>query len=138
MSPSRLFLSTLLCLSAWIPIASATGVADSTPVAPAPSKSQAALLAETLSALNLSSPISDLDASWDRKDLRFVGVNSYTCMAPGVGGLETELPQQYGLRCLFGTSDFIESREHAALMRAALRYAARYNAELARRILRNR
>ena len=96
--------------------------------------SQTALLTETLATLNLASPLADLNANLERQDLRFVGVNSYTCMAPGLGGIDSELPQQYGLRCLFGTSDFIENPHHAALMSAALRYAARYNAELARRI----
>ncbi len=104
---------------------------------PTAATSQAALLAKTLATLNLSSPIADLDANWDRKDLRFIGINSYTCMAPGVGGADTALPQRYGLRCLFGTSDFLESRAHAALMNKARRYAARYNAELVRRIRRD-
>ncbi len=108
------------------------------PTAATGAMSQAALLAETLTTLNLSRPVEDLNVHWEHKDFRFVGVNSYACMAPGIGGMDTLLPQQYGLRCLFGTSDFIESREHAALMGAARRYAARYNAELVRRIRRRR
>ncbi|HMD72544.1 MAG TPA: hypothetical protein VKG05_01655 [Steroidobacteraceae bacterium] len=119
------------------PATAGTDTTVSAPAAaPAAAMSQAALLAKTLATLNLSSPIADLEANWDRRDLRFVGINSYTCMAPGIGGTDTALPQRFGLRCLFGTSDFLESRAHAALMSEARRYAARYNAELVRRIRR--
>jgi len=124
--PRNWLLIALMCLS------SATVRAEDAIATPHVKKSQAALLTETLSILNLSSPVADLKKSLERNDLRFVGINRYTCMAPGIGGTDTELPQQYGLRCLFGTSDFIESREHAVLINAARRYAERYNAELAR------
>jgi hypothetical protein len=98
-----------MCLS------STTVGAEDAIATPHNTKSQAALLAETLATLNLSSPIADLKKSLERNDLRFVGINRYTCMAPGIGGTDTELPQQYGLRCLFGTSDFVESRGRARM-----------------------
>ena len=126
MHPSHCLLIAVMCLS------SATAGADQRIATPSITKTQAALLAETLATLNLSSPVEDLKNSMERNDFRFVGINRYTCMAPGIGGADTELPQQFGLRCLFGTSDFIESREHAGLIDAARRYAERYNAELAR------
>jgi len=133
----RVFPVALICACSVVAIPRATAATDAALSAPAAATSQAALLARTLATLNLSSPIADLDVNWDRKDLRFVGINSYTCMAPGIGGADTALPQRYGLRCLFGTSDFLESRAHAALISEARRYAARYNAELVRRIRRN-
>ncbi len=126
MHPSHCLLIAVMCLS------SATVGAEDAIATPHITMSQAALLAETLATLNLSSPIADLKKSLERNDLRFVGINRYTCTAPGIGGTDTELPQQYGLRCLFGTSDFVESREHAGLIDTARRYAERYNAELAR------
>ncbi len=128
------FLSSVLITLCGVTGLSLAIAHDDASAVPTPTMSQAALLAETLATLNLASPVADLNANLERKDFRFVGVNSYTCMAPGLGGIDSELPQQYGLRCLFGTSDFIESHEHAALMTAALRYAYRYNTELARRI----
>lgn len=134
---SRVFPVALLCACSVLALSRATAGTDTALPVPAAAMSQAALLAKTLATLNLSSPIADLDANWDRKDHRFVGINSYSCMAPGIGGADTALPQRYGLRCLFGTSDFLESRAHAALMAEARRYAARYNAELARRIRRD-
>jgi hypothetical protein len=132
--PAEVLTLSGFCAIALISLSAATATAGATTSA----KSQSALLSETLATLNRSSPISDLNVTWGHSDFRFVGVNSYTCMAPGVGGIDTELPQRYGLRCLFGTSDFIESRKHAALLIAASRYAASYNAELVRRIHRNR
>lgn len=137
MNFGRVFPIALFCACSLVAMPRATAGVDTAPSAPTATLSQAALLAKTLATLNLSSPIADLDVNWDRKDRRFVGVNSYTCMAPGIGGTDTALPQRYGLRCLFGTSDFLESRAHAALMSEARRYAARYNAELVRRILRD-
>ena len=130
----RVFPVALICACSVVAMPRATAATDTALSVPAAAMTQAALLAKTLATLNLSSPIADLDVNWDRKDFRFVGINSYTCMAPGIGGADTALPQRYGLHCLFGTSDFLESRTHAALMTEARRYAARYNAELVRRI----
>jgi hypothetical protein len=134
----RYFAVVLICLGGTVAAPRAIAGGDAGVSAPPAAMSQSALLAKTLATLNLSSPTADLEANLERQDLRFVGVNSYTCMAPGVGGADSVLPQQYGLRCLFGTSDFLESREHAELMTTARRYAARYNAELVRRIRRHR
>jgi hypothetical protein len=93
-------------------------------------------LTATLATLNLGNPIKDLDANLKRSDRRFIGVASYACDAPGVRGSDEPLTRSaaYGLRCLEGTGDIIESDEHLRLIRKATDYALAYNTELLRRI----
>ena len=93
-------------------------------------------LTATLATLNLANPIKDLDANLKRNDRRFIGVASYACDAPGVRGSDEPLTRSatYGLRCLEGTGDIIESDEHLRLIQKATDYALAYNTELLRRI----
>jgi hypothetical protein len=93
-------------------------------------------LTATLATLNLASPTSDLDANLKQSDRRFIGVASYACDAPGVRGSDEPLTRSatYGLRCLEGTGDIIESGEHLRLIQKARDYALAYNKELLRRI----
>jgi hypothetical protein len=93
-------------------------------------------LTATLATLNLANPIKDLDANLKRNDRRFIGVASYACDAPGVRGTDEPLTRSatYGLRCLEGTGDIIESDEHLRLIQKATDYALTYNTELLRRI----
>jgi hypothetical protein len=93
-------------------------------------------LTATLATLNLANPIKDLDANLKRNDRRFIGVASYACDAPGVRSSDEPLTRSgtYGLRCLEGTGDVIESDEHLRLIQKATDYALAYNTELLRRI----
>lgn len=100
-------------------------------------KSETELLAETLATLNLSNPIADLEANIAKGDKRFIGINGYTCSAPGVESAEDDrlvVSSKYGLRCLTGTSDVLESNKQKLLIDKALAYARIYNGELLRRI----
>ena len=97
---------------------------------PTPLTSQ---LRETLSHVSLETPVVDLDRYLALGDKRFVCVRGYTSIAPGVDDA-SDLTERYGMRCLDGTSDGIESAEHEKLMASAYRYARMYNAELIRRI----
>jgi hypothetical protein len=76
----------------------------------------------------------DLEANLKRGDRRFVGLNGYTCTAPGVGDDDAKLVTQFGLRCFEGTSDAIEGANHSALLGKAAKYAREYHVELLRRI----
>lgn len=94
------------------------------------------MLITTLAALNLSNSVADLDANLKRLDKRFIGVYGYSCCAPGTGDADWHLVQSmaYGLRCLAGTGDIIESDQDKVLMDKAWKYALTYNTELLRRI----
>jgi len=100
----------------------------------APQNDSTATLSRTIATLNLSDPLADLDLSLKRGDHRFIGINSYTCMAPGISDADYRLMRRFGLRCLDGTSDAIESKEHERLQEKASAYARTYNLELYRRI----
>ena len=67
-------------------------------------------------------------------DTRFVGIYGFTCTAPGVQESELNLLRIHGVKCLAGTSDLIESREHLRLIRKARDYAERYNLTLIERL----
>jgi hypothetical protein len=99
-----------------------------------PQRNNAVVLAATLAKLNLENPIKDLNANLKRGDKRFVGLNAYTCDAPGVTGADRQFPNKLGLNCLDGTSDVVGSDEHLALIEKATAYALAYNKELLRRI----
>jgi outer membrane lipoprotein LolB len=91
-------------------------------------------LAATLASLNLADPAADLDVHLKSGDIRFIGINGYTCTAPGVADADTDVVSRHGMRCLEGTSDAIENSEHASLVQKASKYAMEYNSELIRRI----
>jgi outer membrane lipoprotein LolB len=99
-------------------------------------KTPVEVLSETLASLNLANPTADLEANLSKGDRRFIGINGYTCTTPGANNEEYSLVHsaQYGLRCLAGTSDNIESEHHKVLIEEATDYARKYNTELLRRI----
>ncbi len=104
---------------------------------PPQTKSQTEVLAATLASLNLKNPVADLDANVAKGDLRFIGINGYSCNAPGVDKDEDDrlvTSARYGLRCLSGTGDVLESDKHKALVDKALEYAREYNKTLLARI----
>jgi hypothetical protein len=94
----------------------------------------ATILAATLSTLNLSNPVADLDANLARGDRRFVGLYGINCSPPDLNASFDGVVARFGTRCLPGTSDAIESPKHAALIDSARRYANAYNWELLHRI----
>jgi len=83
--------------------------------------------------LDSADPHRDLNDSLARGDTRFVGVYGYTTVIPGV---ERSGAFRHGVRYLRGTSDALESREHARLNRLAFEYARRYNQMLAEHLKR--
>lgn len=99
-------------------------------------KTQTEVLGGTLASLNLANPTADLDTNLAKGDKRFIGINGYTCTTPGVSNEEYSLVHsaRYGLRCLAGTSDNMESEHHKAPIEKAIEYAQKYNNELLRRI----
>lgn len=87
-----------------------------------------AILWKTLGNLNLDNPAEDIEKHIANKDISFVGINSYSCSAPGVDNLS--LTQKYGIRCLAGTSDVIEGDVYRRLFEEAIRYSEKYNRTL--------
>jgi hypothetical protein len=82
--------------------------------------------------LNLADPLVDLRAQIKAGSYKFLGVSGFVYCAPlGVTGYQPDLLQKYGVRCIPGTSDALENREHAALMKAVTAYATSYNSALA-------
>lgn len=88
------------------------------------------ILSATLSHLNLKDPGQDARERVAAGDLRPVGLNGYTCIAPGLK--PDGLPRAGSIRCLDGTADMIASQEHTRLMEAARAYAVAYNLALVR------
>lgn len=97
-------------------------------------ESQVCELTETLGSLNPEDPIADLENNLSRGDCRFMGINGYSCSAPGADDAEEPWSPKFGRRCLRGTSDVIEGDAHLALINKATKYARVYNIELLRRI----
>lgn len=91
-----------------------------------------AILWRTLGNLNLDNPTEDVEKHSHNNDFRFVGINSYSCSAPGIDDLS--LTQKYGIRCLAGTSDFIEGDVHMRLFDEAIRYSEKYNRSLLKKL----
>ncbi len=89
------------------------------------------MLKMTLSSLNLADPSKDVRRNIANGDYRFIGIVDYSCHLPGREGLGLEhLSKIYGMRCLEGTSDAIESDEFGILMEQARQYGIQYNAAL--------
>jgi len=130
----------LLCACSQSPETSAqTQATDSRAIARSTGGPGVQALKATLATLNLADPIADLEANLAKQDKRFIGINGYTCTAPGINDEdydEYKLVQSssYGLKCLAGTSDVIESNEHMRLINQAETYARTYNLELKRRV----
>ena len=85
------------------------------------------LLKRTMESLHLENPTQDVDVRITNKDMRFVGVYGYSCSAPGIEKDDLALIQKHGIRCLDGTSDYIESERHRQLIESAISYAEKYN-----------
>ncbi len=88
-------------------------------------------LAQSLRNLNLSNPIADLDARLLRGDRRFIGLNGYTCAAPGLDysagpNDEQHFVFSFGIDCIAGTSDVLDDQLFS-LQSMASAYAATYN-----------
>jgi hypothetical protein len=88
------------------------------------------ILKKTIESLNLNDPTKDVEKRIANNDMRFVGINGYTCYAPGVEKDDITLTQKHGMRCLEGTSDYIENEEHGRLIQTAIKYAKEYNLNL--------
>lgn len=103
---------------------------------PGAASRRAEVLMATLATLNLADPVADLDANLAKQDKRFIGINGYTCDAPGISNDDYQLVHSsiYGLKCLEGTSDAIQSDADGALLLRADAYAKTYNLELRRRV----
>jgi hypothetical protein len=101
-----------------------------------PQRNNAVVLAATLAKLNLENPLEDLRTNLKRGDKRFIGINGYTCDAPGVIDADQRIVNspKFGLNCLDGTSDVVGSEDHFRLIQKATDYAIIYNKELLRRI----
>jgi hypothetical protein len=98
----------------------------------------AQVLANSLRKLNLMNPIADLDGDIQRGDPSFVGINGYTCFAPGIdnfGGTtdDQKLASSHPTHCMEGTGDVL-SGQLISLQKIAEDYAFTYNRELLRRI----
>jgi outer membrane lipoprotein LolB len=89
--------------------------------------SNTVILKRGLIGLNIEHPEDDLQKNIDRKDFRFVCICGYACYAPGIGKDNVKLSERYGLKCIEGTNDVLESEEHGKLMQVAKNYAETYN-----------
>jgi len=90
----------------------------------------------TLSSLNLTDPISDLNKNIARDKTYFIGLCEPPGHTPGVAEADEALVHTlaHGLWCLPGSGDPVTNDEYAKLIDQARAYATKYNAELVRRI----
>lgn len=93
-------------------------------------RSNIAVLRTTLSSLDLEHPERDVAKNVAHGDFQFIGINGFTCDAPGTESDPDALIRKFGVRCLDGTSDVIEGEEHRKLIEKARAYAERYNRAL--------
>lgn len=93
-------------------------------------------LATTLAHLNLADPISDLNKNIANDKTYFVGICEPPGHTPGVAEADEPLVHApaHGMWCLPGSGDPITNNDYAKLIDQARAYAAKYNAELVRRI----
>jgi hypothetical protein len=87
-------------------------------------------LRNALQVLNLDNPKEDLTTKIGRDDLRFIGLYGYAVFFPGVNQKDYPLIDKYGILMIEGTSDAIESEEHAELIDKAILYGEIYNTAL--------
>ncbi|MBS7457301.1 hypothetical protein [Coralloluteibacterium stylophorae] len=96
-----------------------------------PPVAQYQVLRRTAASLHLDDPEGDAQRSVSEGDTRFIGITDYSCHPPGRHGTRLEaLVELHGLRCLAGTSDALESAEHAQLQRELSVYGIAYNRAL--------
>ena len=99
-----------------------------------PKTNETAKLRTSLANLNLNNPESDIKKNIGSGDLRFICVCDYACYSPGVEQKDYLLTKKYGAKCLEGTSDVIEGKEHGELISKARKYAKKYNNLLLKRL----
>jgi len=92
------------------------------------------ILQTELGRLNLINPLQDLTDNIDRDDFRFMGLYGYAVYYPGISGQDLEYVDTYKSILFKGTSDAIESKHHARLIKEAKHYAKVYNEALLRRL----
>jgi len=91
---------------------------------------QTVLLRAELKTLDLRHPEADLRINIARALYKFIGISGLVgCVPIGVTNSQG-LVQKHGIRCIEGTGDALESKEHAALMDAVGTYAIAYNTAL--------
>lgn len=83
-----------------------------------------------LLALKKSDPIADEVKAFASHDYRFLGVNGYVVVIPGVEEGDP-LVRIHGKRIIEGTTDAPCDKEHSLLVDSAQKYAATYNKKLA-------
>jgi len=78
-----------------------------------------------------SDPLVDAKRSIKANDFRLLAVLGYTWVLPGVKDeRKFKLRKKYGIKIIEGTSDVLESEEHARLIKLARNYAYQYNREI--------
>ena len=93
------------------------------------------LLRTEAKTLDLANPETDLRTQIAAKSYKFIGVSGYVgCYPHGLTATDIDLVKKHGIRCIAGTSDVVESKEHGALMEEVTRYTTTYNAALARHL----
>jgi hypothetical protein len=83
-----------------------------------------------LIALKKSDPVADETKAFASHDYRFVGVNGYVVVVPGMDEGDP-LVRKYGKRIIEGTTDAPCDKEHSSLVDSAQEYAIAYNKKLA-------
>jgi hypothetical protein len=78
--------------------------------------------------IETASPENDAKSAIERKDYRLRAVYGYALVIPGVAQEDYEkVKKLYGIYPIEGTSDSINSSEHARLNKLATEYALKYN-----------
>jgi len=92
----------------------------------------------TLSQLNLSDPVSDLNRNLAQEKRFFVGLCEPPGHTPGVPQAYEDLVHvpEHGLWCLPGSGDPIKTSKYSDAIDQARKYSSQYNAELLHRIQR--
>lgn len=90
----------------------------------------------TLSQLNLSDPVSDLNRNLAQEKTFFVGLCEPPGHTPGVPPADEDLVHipKHGLWCLPGSGDPVTTAQYAEAIEMARKYSSQYNAELLHRI----
>ncbi len=83
----------------------------------------------------LKTPVeSRFKASQSKSNQKFLGVNQYTLVVPGVPEYQERYSQSYEVLAIPGTTDLPHSEKHAKLNAKANEYAAAYNQLLVQRL----
>jgi hypothetical protein len=86
---------------------------------------------EELKWLDTADPVKDAHAAIESGDIRLKAVAGFTILVPGIPPQkEEEYRERFGVTVITGTSDVIESDDHARLNILATKYAEQYNEEV--------